>query len=371
MTSRATAKQQVEKSIEHVLDLISGPRLRRVRPARLRKRLAAASKGFAKEAAPAETEISRAANHMRRIVQTDNVVGIGISEKVSGGKATGIIALTFYVERKKSKAKLSAAEMVPPEVPATAMNPTIITDVKAIGRLRPQLNARRKPFQPGNSIGHVDATAGTLGAVVSRNGELYILSNSHVLALAGTAKRGDEIVYPGVFDGGALTADLVAKLARFKKFTRGAAFVNRVDCAIAKPTAERLGDLLAEIRGLGLPAHRTIKPVRGMKVVKVGRTTGKTTGKIQDVHFRFTLDYEGSVGEVGFTDQVLCTRYTDDGDSGSLVLDKASKRAVGLHFAGAEGGSVFSPIDDVLKALGCKLVTKSISISKKKKKPVK
>ena len=371
MTSRATAKPEVEKSVEHVLDLVTKPRVRRLRPARLRKRLAVASEHFARAAAPAEMETARSADHMRRIVQTDNVVGIGISEKVSDGKATGVIALTFYVERKKSKAKLSAAEMVPPQVPATAMNPTILTDVKAIGRLRPQLNARRNPFQPGNSVGHVDATAGTLGAVVSRNGQLYILSNSHVLALAGTAKRGDAIVYPGVFDGGALTADLVAKLARFKKFTRGAAFVNRVDCAIAKPTPERLGDLLSEIRGLGLPARRTIKPVRGMKVVKVGRTTGKTTGKIEDVHFRFTLDYEGTVGEIGFIDQVLCTRYSDDGDSGSLVLDKASNRAVGLHFAGAEGGSVFSPIDDVLKALGCKLVTKSISVSNKKKKPVK
>jgi hypothetical protein len=100
----------------------------------------------------------------------------------------------------------------------------------------------------------------------------------------------------------------------------------------------------------------------------VGRTTGKTTGKIQDVHFRFTLDYGGSVGKVGFIDQVLCSRYTDEGDSGSLVLDKATGRAVGLHFAGADGGSVFSPIDDVLKALGCKLITKSIS--SKKKKPV-
>jgi hypothetical protein len=358
---------QAEKSIEHVLDQITKPRRRRKRSARHKMGKVGASLHFAAEAMRSETE-SPEADHMRGIVASDNVLGIGISEKESEGKATGLIALTFYVERKKSKGKLSPAERVPPEVPTTIDATKIVTDVKAIGRLRPELNARRKPFQPGNSVGHIDATAGTLGAVVSRNGEIYILSNSHVLALAGTAKRGDAIVYPGVFDGGALEDDLVAKLARFTKFTPGTAFVNRVDCALAKPTPERLGDLLSEIKGLGLPGRTTIKPVRGMKVVKVGRTTGKTTGKIQDVHFRFTLDYEGSVGKVGFIDQVLCTRYTDEGDSGSLVLDKATGRAVGLHFAGAEGGSVFSPIDDVLKSLGCKLVTKSLQPSSKGKK---
>ena len=71
------------------------------------------------------------------------------------------------------------------------------------------------------------------------------------------------------------------------------------------------------------------------------------------------MDYD-EVGGVGFVDQVLCTRYTKPGDSGSLVLDKESGKAVGLHFAGANGGSVFSPIDDVLEALGVTLVTKSI-----------
>lgn len=51
-----------------------------------------------------------------------------------------------------------------------------------------------------------------------------------------------------------------------------------------------------------------------------------------------------------------------------MVIDKATGRAVGLHFAGADGGSVFNPIDEVLKALGVKLVTKSISIPKGKPK---
>lgn len=354
------SSQLAEKSLERVLNLFT----KSPRPAT--KKLAFRKRGRSVSATSRGHAESLSASPVRKIVSTDNCVAMGISEKVSDGKRLGTLAITFYVERKLPKGKLSPEYRIPAEVPeALSRGESILTDVKEIGRLRPEVNARRNPFQPGNSIGHIDASAGTLGAVVTRDGEFYILSNSHVLALSGMARRGDAIVYPGSLDGG-LSEDLVAKLARFKKFTLGSDFVNRVDCAIAKPTPERLGDLMAEIKGLGLPG-RTIKPVRGMKVTKVGRTTGKTTGKIEDVHFRFTLDYEGDVGVVGFIDQVLCTRYTDGGDSGSLVVDKATGRAVGLHFAGAEGGSVFSPIDEVLKTLGVKLVTKSLAKSVKKK----
>ena len=352
------SSQLAEGSLERVLNLFTKT------PRPIRKR---ARKRGGSPAAPSQGRAeSVSASPMRKIVATDNCVAMGISEKVSDGKPLGTLAITFYVERKLPKGKLSAEHRIPAEVPeALSRGESILTDVKEIGRLRPELNARRKPFQPGNSIGHIEAGAGTLGAVVTRDGEIYILSNSHVLALSGLARRGDAIVYPGSIDGGA-SEDLVAKLARFKKFKLGSAFVNRVDCAIAKPTPERLGDLLAEIKGLGLPG-RTTKPKRGMKVTKVGRTTGKTTGKIEDVHFRFTLDYEGDVGVVGFIDQVLCTRYTNDGDSGSLVVEKATGRAVGLHFAGAEGGSVFSSIDEVLKTLDVRLVTKTLAKSVKTK----
>src|SRR5260221_567794 len=95
----------------------------------------------------------------------------------------------------------------------------------------------------------------------------------------------------------------------------------------------------------------TIVPERDMVVTKRGRTTGVTQGKIIDTDFRFALKYDG-VGEIGFTRQVLCERYTDAGDSGSLVIDTATGKIVGLHFAGANGGSVFNPIQSVIKALG-------------------
>lgn len=302
-------------------------------------------------------------HNIRQIVGSKNVVAIGISEKESKGKPTGHLALTFYVEKKVPLNKLRGDETVPPALPVSVSGARAIpTDVKVIGRIAPEVNATRRPVQPGNSIGHLKVTAGTLGAFVKRGDQLLILSNSHVLANCGKAKKGDEIIYPGKHDGGKKPKDLVARLADFVQFETGGEFVNHVDCALAEPLESRLEEIKKEIKGLGLPKG-TIKARRGMKITKVGRTTGKTSGRVLDVNFRTVINYTG-IGDVGFIDQVLCTRYTEGGDSGSLVIDIESGKAVGLHFSGSapegenRGSSIFNPIQAVLDALGVKLVTK-------------
>lgn len=310
-------------------------------------------------------------SNMRRVVDTNNVVAMGISEKITQGKPTGALALTFYVNRKKPLNKLGAHVAVPPTVPEAISGPEAIpTDVVALGRARldvddlPNPLATRGPIQPGYSIGHVDVTAGTLGAMVTRDGKILILSNSHVLANSGLGKKGDGILYPGSLDDGKAPKDLVAKLYDFVEFKVGDDFLNHVDCAVALPLAKRMGDLQSDIKDLFIP-RGTIKPARDMEIVKVGRTTGETVGTIKDIHFRFVTEYEG-VGKVGFLDQVFCTRYSNGGDSGSLVLDRKTKKAVGLHFASFPDkkgvmGSIFNPIDQVLEALGVTLITKAIN----------
>jgi len=88
-----------------------------------------------------------------------------------------------------------------------------------------------------------------------------------------------------------------------------------------------------------------------MSVTKRGRTSGETTGQVTDVDFHFSLTYPG-VGTCGFAAQALCTRFTEDGDSGALVVDQNTGNLVGLHFAHSNGGSVFNAIRLVIDALG-------------------
>jgi hypothetical protein len=311
---------------------------------------------------------------MRRVVDTKNVVAVGISEKVSHGERTGTLALTFYVDRKLPLSKMKANVAVPPAVPEAISGSSVIpTDVVAIGQPRLEVVkdlknplAVRKPLQPGYSIGHVKVTAGTFGAIVTKDGKFLILSNSHVLANSGNAKKGDKILYPGSADSGKAPQDIVGKLYDFVKFKVGDDFLNKVDCAVALPLDDRLGDLTSEIKGLFIPKGTT-KAVRDMEVVKVGRTTGQTKSRVRDVNFRLILNYPG-VGKVGYLDQIFCERYTNGGDSGSLVVDTQTGKAVGLHFAGFPDkhgvkGSVCNPIDEVLKALEVRLLTKAVKIT--------
>src|SRR5262245_5580829 len=295
-------------------------------------------------------EVVRAvhAQRMRTILDDPNVVGVGISEKISQKQPTGVLSLCFYVEKKLSKRRLTATEVIPPVV-AVPDGHAVFTDVKQIGKLLPQANIRKSPIQSGYSVGHRSITAGTVGAIVKKSRSYFILSNSHVLALSGKGKIGDKVTYPGPDDGGDLPADQVATLSHFEPFVSGGEFVNRIDAALAEILEERLDDLDFSILGTK-STLATTAPVRGMTVVKRGRTSGNTESTVEDVNFRAIIEFEG-VGKVGFLDQALCRRYTSPGDSGSIVVDKNSGKIVGLHFAGASGGSVFNPIRSVVKAL--------------------
>jgi hypothetical protein len=259
--------------------------------------------------------------------------------------------LTYYVAKKLPLARLRATEAVPATVVGPRGSP-IATDVVEIGVLRPEVNATRAPIGPGYSVGHHGDT-GTLGAIVVRGDRYFLLSNSHVLAESGKAKRGDPILYPGPDDGGRKTKDVIARLACFVKLkARG---TNTVDVAIAEIDPDRVDDVTAKIAGIGLVRATTTARI-GMKVEKVGRTSGKTTGTVISDKFRPLRMPYPDIGDISFEDQILITRFTRPGDSGSLVVEAKTNKAIGLHFAGAKGGSVSAPIRRVLELMDVQLV---------------
>ena len=226
--------------------------------------------------------------------------------------------------------------------------------VKAIGRIVPEVNKKAKPIQSGFSVGHVKITAGTVGAIVTKGKKLYILSNSHVLADSGLGAIGDSVLYPGPHDGGKLPQNLAGTLAKFVKFKVGGQFVNRVDAALCAIDSGRLADVNTAIFGVkGLPG--TIKAERDMIVMKRGRTTGETKARLKTSTSASRSTMAASVG--GLLRAGALYVVPKGGDSGSIIVDKKSRKIVGLHFAGSNGGSVFNPIGDVIKALGFKFVT--------------
>jgi hypothetical protein len=290
---------------------------------------------------------SQHVKRVRDIFEDPNIVGIGIAEKETAGKATGELGLCFYVEKKRAKAKVTPNKMVPP-ILSVADRTAVFTDVQEIGRVVPQVNRQQNPIQSGFSVGNVIDT-GTLGAIVRKGRRFHLLSNSHVLAKSGRGKVGDDIIYPGDADRGNAKAQRIGALSNIFPFQQTDDFVNHVDAALAELDDAFLGRLDLSIHRAKAPLGAT-DPVRGMTIVKRGRTSGETEGTVRDVHFSIAILYPG-VGKIGFIDQVLCTQYSKPGDSGSIIVDKASGKIVGLHFAGSAAGSVFNPISEVLKAL--------------------
>lgn len=220
---------------------------------------------------------------------------------------------------------------------------------------------------------------------VKKDGELYILTNNHVAANSNDAEIGDMILQPGAYDGGNTSENRIGALADFipisfsedtpptpcpvgqgleailnwllgllGRQTRIIAYQageNLIDAAIVKPDA--IDDIIPRI----LKAENEyITPTGiteaslGMIICKAGRTTGYTESTVQGIGA--TVDVNYGAGKVArFKNQIIAGAMSQGGDSGSGVLEKATKKAVGLLFAGSDTTTVLNRIQDVCEEL--------------------
>lgn len=209
--------------------------------------------------------------------------------------------------------------------------------VNRLGRVRPAVG--------GVSIGHFEITAGTFGTVVYKGALRYILSNNHVLANGNKGKIGDPIWQPGEADGGT-ASDTLTKLAQFIPIKFGENDENDVDCALAGPVSA--ADASDEIDGIGVVTGRESAQIN-MQVMKSGRN-GIRQAAITDISATVKVGYGD--GEATFSNQIMTSHLGDPGDSGSLVVNKGTNKAVGLLFAGSNLVTVCNKIELVQKALG-------------------
>ena len=282
-------------------------------------------------------------------VTRPNVVGVGVGRKLVRGRETEELSIAISVIKKLPERSLKREEIIPKEIEG------IKTDVIETGVIYAPLTpigrrTRMRPARGGCSIGHYNITAGTFGCLVRRYGEELILSNNHVLANENRGLTGDPILQPGPHDGGT-SGDKIAELSSFVRiaFDYGA---NKVDAALARPTDRR--DVSPEIIGIGSPTG-TAKAVLDMPVIKSGRTTGVTRGRIIRTDYTARVEYSGGRTAL-FENQFVTWRISEGGDSGSVVLvDDGTRRVCGLLFAGSEYVTVINRIEDVFSLLGVSL----------------
>ncbi|HKP86998.1 MAG TPA: hypothetical protein VJZ26_12925 [Blastocatellia bacterium] len=199
--------------------------------------------------------------------------------------------------------------------------------------------------------------SGTLGSLVQDTQNVqYILSNNHVLGLAGAATAGDDISQPGLIDNGCQVATVVAD------FTVAPALSSGVDCAIAQ-LRPGLMDGTGFIEDIGTISNVVKTPTVGLSVAKSGRTTGFTTGTISSTTTTVSVRYPAECGKTSgpsftFTNQVVInsSTFSAGGDSGSLIVSNNScHQPVALLFAGSSTSTIGNPISLVLTRLSASL----------------
>jgi len=213
--------------------------------------------------------------------------------------------------------------------------------------------------------------AGTLGALVQLNdGTLCGLTNNHVTGGCNHTQLDMHILSPAPFDADPAHPPPVA-IGRHHSFVQlisgdpGQVTLQELDVALFRITDP---DLVTSIQGNSLydTPTQTAAPVGGMRVMKVGRTTGHTVGEVvgqfatplgipyESERFRSMVYFQNAWAVQTLTGEP----FSLQGDSGSLVVTEDGWRAVGLIFAGTGGGDVsfIIPIDAVLANLGATLI---------------
>ncbi|MCC6566942.1 MAG: hypothetical protein IT298_14375 [Chloroflexi bacterium] len=188
---------------------------------------------------------------------------------------------------------------------------------------------------PGNPTPTPNPQPGGCNAAVSA---LVALTNT-IARIGGSDRR---VVETASSQAATASAAVTAKAH--------AAVDNALDAALAKPNDPTA--FSTDIRHIGTITG-TKAPQIGMAVRKAGRTTDYTQSMITLLNATVNVGYVTVRGPrtARFTGQIIAQPFSQGGDSGSLVVDGAENKAVGLLFAGSAMATIFTPIDVVLAAL--------------------
>jgi hypothetical protein len=319
---------------------------------------------------------------------TSNAVTWQVNGVTGGGVATGTISTSgaYSAPHFISRSILPANRSKPVTVTITAISQadpaasgtatiTFVTQGQAAQTGAIELGTSGSNIHASSVSGNtISCCGGTLGSLVARNGTNYILSNNHVLANSDSATVGDAIIQPGLVDNPAPNTCMstgtttVANLSQF--FTLEGNPPNPVDAAIAQIVSGKV-DTSGNILLLGATADANGVPVAGSPhagsgvsatvgtpVAKSGRSSGLTCSTIETTPATFSVNYSKTCGgstsfTVMYSNQVGVSggNFSQDGDSGSLIVTQNSADPVALLFAGSDTDTVGNPIGDVLLAL--------------------
>jgi len=285
-----------------------------------------------------------------RIKGQNNLMGLAVGAKESGGCLTGDLAITVFVRKKAPKSRVNAAALVPPEINGYP------TDVQEIGIVRAfSVGSSPLPIPCGEPIASsVLIEQGTLGGLVTTDGKQCLISCNHVIANLNIADPGDSVVF--IAPDGSLVP--IATLYKWGILELDdASNVNVVDVAVAELIP---GAVSPDLLGLALDSpSREAAP---FDHVRKSGAFGVTLGLVQSVNAEIPVTMRGRVGGTTvnptaiFVNQLFIKSVSQpfcvDGDSGSMIVLVDTNEPAGLLFAGLENGDCFANhISDIISTM--------------------
>ena len=246
----------------------------------------------------------------------------------------------------------------------------------------------------GNDVGPKFCCIGTLGSLWTRADlpNPVVLSNNHVLDKSDQGVAGDPIIQPlqsaclGPTAPAPLTVAHLTQAAHIKPAsnetsagspcagdTTKAALCGQapdnVDVAIAEVVPGQVdatglildqGAAGATSIAAAAPSSTLGSPSISEAVSKSGRTTGLTCSTIQSLSTTILIDYDAACGDTtaAFTsyyrNQMVIAggSFSAGGDSGSLIVDTNSARAVGLLYGGNSVSTTANLLADTIDGKG-------------------
>lgn len=303
-----------------------------------------------------------------------NVHATGVGYKMTGIKRTRTLCVQIFVHVKLPKSLIPKSAFLDAEIDG------LPTDVVVLPRIYPCLPPGAgaapadsvcrepvRPLQPGLSAAHRDIAGGTLGCFCrsTRVGDdpsaVYLLGNNHVFSVCNSGEMGDDILQPSPCHCGT-PADVVAEMDRFAMLAFGQGSANEVDCGLAR--------LATSVRySAALPNGQRIAGVeataKDRTVYKYGAASGYTEGRVRSTSFNYATVYSTPRGPyfARFVGQIRVQvkgsgDFSLHGDSGAVLIDKTSHKAVGLLHGSSEDGNigVACPMQTVCDALEIELL---------------
>lgn len=306
--------------------------------------------------------------HAARLMENNDIVGAGVGRTEDGRPAVIVFTARALGERfvPSQLDGIPVIERVTGRIVAYQALPQVKPS-KPGSRIDPTARFAR-PVPIGISIGNEgECSAGTLGCRVIKGSGKYVLSNNHVLALENQAPSGSDILQPGLYDQSpqcsAPLADVIADYSDRVNIVFSTSANNEVDAALASIRTDDNGimvDKATPSNGYGTPNSSISTPALNATVLKYGRTSGQTRGKIIAVNVTVNVQYTNGVARFVnqfAVDPVKGGSFSKAGDSGSLVVldNDGANTPVGLLFAGGARTTFCNDIGKVLSALGCSI----------------